>query len=66
VQKKHLSIIDKTKVVVVEDKTITENLKKFIEDTMYRQRSAPGEIPIDFAPIYMLPEEKYKYLEKII
>jgi hypothetical protein len=66
VQKKHLSIIDKTKVVVVEDKTITENLKKFIEETMYRQRSAPGEIPIDFAPIYMLPEEKYKYLEKII
>jgi hypothetical protein len=66
VQKKHSGVIDNGMVTVVEDKTTTENLKKFIEDTMYKQRSAPGEIPIDFAPMYMLAEDKYEYLEKII
>jgi hypothetical protein len=66
VQKKYSGVIDNGNVIIVENKITTENLKKFIEDTMYRQRSAPGEIPIDFAPMYMSPQEKCEYLEKII
>lgn len=66
VQKKYSSVIDDGNFIIVEDKITTENLKKFIEDTMFRQRSAPGEIPIDFAPMYMSPQDKYEYLEKII
>jgi hypothetical protein len=33
---------------------------------MYKHRSAPGEIPIDFAPVYLSFEEKYEFLEKIV
>jgi hypothetical protein len=66
VQKKHSINVHNTNGVILEDNQITENLKKFIEETMYRERSAPGEIPIDFAPIYFSVEEKYEFLEKII
>jgi hypothetical protein len=66
VQKKYSGVNYNGVVFIVEDEKTTENLKKFIEETMYRERSAPGEIPIDFAPIYMLHNEKYEYLEKTI
>jgi hypothetical protein len=66
VQKKHSKSSENTDGTIVEDKQITEKLKKFIEDTMYKHRSAPGEIPIDFAPVYLSFEEKYEFLEKIV
>jgi len=66
VQKKYSGVDYNGIVFIVEDENTRENLKKFIEETMYKERSGPGEIPIDFAPIYMLLDEKYEYLEKTI
>lgn len=43
-----------------------EMLKKYILDKNGEFRSGSGEIPIDFAPMYMNIEDKLKYLNEIL
>jgi hypothetical protein len=52
--------------VIVRNDENTERLKEYIESTMMRYRSAPCEIPVDFAPIYMTYEEKKDFLNEFI
>jgi hypothetical protein len=41
-------------------------LKKYILEKNGEFRSGSGEIPIDFAPMYMNVEDKLKYLNRIL
>ena len=52
--------------VIVRNDENTERLKEYIESNMMRFRSAPCEIPVDFAPIYMSYEEKKDFLNEFI
>ena len=48
------------------DVQTTNYLRAHIAKIMWPERSAPGEIPIDFPPIFMLPEHKLEFLNKIL
>lgn len=48
------------------DVITTQKLQKYISDTMLPDRSAPGEIPIDYPPMYLLPDEKIKFLNSFL
>lgn len=52
--------------IIVKDEGNTERLKEYVENSMMRYRSAPCEIPVDFAPIYMTHEEKKDFLNEFI
>ena len=43
-----------------------QRLKNYILDKNGEYRSGSGEIPIDFAPMYMKVEDKLKYLNEIL
>lgn len=62
IQKKYSSEIDFPE----KDMKTTERLQAHINSNMYADRSAPGEIPIDFPPMYMVPDEKMKFLNEFL
>ena len=66
VQKKHSNIIVDGEYHNVRDDESLERLKNYVEQNMMRFRSAPGEIPVDFAPVYMSAEEKKIFLNQIV
>lgn len=65
VQKKHSNTIIDGDYVTTRDEHTLERLKEFVESNMMRYRSGPGEIPVDFAPVYMSLEEKKSFLNQI-
>lgn len=66
IQKKHSNTIVDGEYIKVRDDETMGRLINYVETNMMRYRSAPGEIPIDFAPIYMSFEEKNKFLNEVI
>jgi len=40
----------------------TQKLQEYISETMIPNRSGPGELPIDYPPMYLIPDEKIKFL----
>ena len=65
-QKKHSNTVINGENVIVEDVNTTERVTEFVNNLMIPDRSAPGEIPIDFAPIYMVYEEKVDFLNDFL
>ena len=66
VQKKHSNFLKDGEYHIVEDKQLIKKLKEYIENNMLRERSAPAEIPIDYAPVFLNHLEKFEFLEKFI
>lgn len=48
------------------DEILTQNLKKYVSSILDPDRSGPGEIPIDYAPLYLSYEEKNQFLEDFL
>jgi len=62
IQKKHLNTLIDGEYCIVEDSNLEIKLRGFVEKTMMRYRSAAGELPIDYAPMYLSIEEKIKFV----
>lgn len=45
-----------------EDKIVTRNLQEYVCSILNPDRSGPGEIPIEYPPMYLYPEDKIKFL----
>ena len=52
--------------IIKKNDVLHDRLKKYVQEINGEWRSGSGEIPIDFAPLYMNVEEKLKYLNNIL
>jgi hypothetical protein len=66
VQKKHYDHLLKVEGVVGDDTETTERLRQYVMNLLCPDRSAPGEIPTDYPPIYLDYEEKVNFLNKFL
>ncbi len=66
VQKKDSNLMIDGHYVITKNDFYEERLKKYILETHGKFRSGSGEIPIDFAPIYMGIEDKLNYFNQIL
>lgn len=66
VQKKHSNTIIDGEYHVVPDNNTTNRLIEHVNQIMDIERTAPGEIPIDYAPLYLSYEEKNQFLEDFL
>jgi hypothetical protein len=48
------------------DKIVTRNLQQYVNSILNPDRSGSGEIPIDYAPLYLSYEEKNQFLEDFL
>lgn len=66
VQKKDSNLMIDGHYVITKNDFYEERLKKYVLETHGEFRSGSGEIPIDFAPIYMGIEDKLNYFNQIL
>ena len=66
VQKKESNFILDGQPIIRKSEYYQERLRKYILETNGEFRSGSGEIPIDFAPIYMSIEDKLRFLNEIL
>lgn len=62
IQKKHFS----EEGVVLDDLETTRRIREYVEGIMDPERTAPGEIPIDYPPIYLTIDQKVEYLNQAL
>jgi hypothetical protein len=62
VQKQHSKHLFEVDGVVSDDFRTTERLREYVLNLLNPDRSAPGEIPTDFPPMYMSYEDKVNFL----
>jgi hypothetical protein len=48
------------------DKIVTRNLQQYVNSILNPDRSGSGEIPIDYAPLYLSYKEKNQFLEDFL
>jgi len=66
IQKQESKLTIDGKPFIKKNEHYQEMLKKYILEKNGEFRSGSGEIPIDFAPMYMNVEDKLKYLNEIL
>jgi hypothetical protein len=66
VQKKHSNTIIDGEYYVVPDNDTTNRLIEHVNEIMDIERTSPGEIPIDYAPLYLSYKEKNQFLEDFL
>lgn len=66
VQKKDTNIVEDGHYVIKQNDFYQQRLREYVEQTYGIFRSGSGEIPIDFAPLYMGTEEKLEFLNKLL
>lgn len=62
VQKQHTSGGE----IIFDDVETTERLRKYVVSILNEDRSAPGEIPTDYPPMYLYPHQKEQFLNDIL
>lgn len=66
IQKKESNNIIDGHHIIKKNYELQERLKQYVEKTNGVYRSGAGELPIDFAPLYMGIEDKLKFLNEIL
>lgn len=62
IQKTHSSREDFSE----KDEIVTQNLKKYVSGILDPDRSGPGEIPIDYAPLFLTYDQKKEFLNDFL